>query len=62
MINFNFPEGAQHYDAAAFDQSGNWIFSGHREECEQYAQSASGLYCWWVNDRPVIRVDFESAL
>lgn len=59
MIEFNFPEGASDFDAAAFSQSGDWLLSGHREECEQAAIDANGLYCIWVNGRPVIRADFE---
>jgi hypothetical protein len=59
MINFQYPEGAEQFDAAAFEQNGAFIKSGHREECEQAAQDAGGLYCWWVNGQPVIRGDFE---
>ena len=59
MVNFKYPEGSDQFDAAAFTQDGEWIKSGHREECEQAAINAGGLYCWWIDGRPVIRGDFE---
>jgi len=59
MIKFEYPEGANQFDAAAFNQDGSWIKSGHREECEQAAVDAAGLYCWWIDSQPVIRADFE---
>lgn len=62
MITFTYPEGADQFDAAAFKQSGEFIKSGHREECEQAAIEAHGLYCIWVNGRPVIKGDFEAEI
>ena len=59
MIKFEYPEGANQFDAAAFNQAGLWIKSGQREECEQAAIDAGGLYCWWIDGQPVIRGDFE---
>ena len=59
MVNFKYPEGSDQFDAAAFAQDGAWIKSGHREECEQAAINAGGLYGWWIDGRPVIRGDFE---
>jgi hypothetical protein len=59
MIKFQYPEGAEQFDAAAFNQDGTFIMAGHREECEQSAIAARGLYCWWIQSRPVIRFDFE---
>ena len=59
MINFQYPEGAEQFDAAAFNQDGTFIKTGHREECEQAAIEARGLYCWWINGQPVIKTDFE---
>jgi hypothetical protein len=59
MIQFQYPEGAEQFDAAAFNQDGSFIMTGHREECEQAAIDARGLYCLWVNGLPVIRFDFE---
>lgn len=59
MVNFQFPEGAEQFDAAAFTQEGVFIRAGHREECEQAAREARGLYCWWHHGRPVIKTDFE---
>jgi len=61
MVNFQFPEGAEQFDAAAFTQTGEFIKTGHREECEQAAIEARGLYCLWINGRPVIKGDFEDA-
>ena len=59
MIKFQFPEGADGYQAAAFNQDGTWIMSGAREACEIAAQEAGGLYCGWNNGRPFIKHDFE---
>lgn len=59
MIDFKYPDGADQFDAAAFTQSGEWIISGHREECELAAIDARGLYCLWINKKPVIKNDFE---
>lgn len=61
MVNFQFPEGAEQFDAAAFTQDGTFIKTGHREECEQAAIEARGLYCLWISGRPVIKGDFEDA-
>jgi hypothetical protein len=63
MIIFLFyPEGAEQFDAAAFNQDGTFIMAGHREECEQAAIDARGLYCWWVSGKPVIKGDFEGCV
>lgn len=59
MLNLQMPEGADQFDAVAFTQSGEFIKCGHREECEQAAMNAHGLYCWIISGRPVIRADFE---
>ncbi|RCS59703.1 hypothetical protein [Parvibium lacunae] len=59
MIQFKYPEGAEQFDAAAFNQDGTFIMTGHREECEQAAIDARGLYCLWINGRPVVKGDFE---
>jgi hypothetical protein len=60
MINFQFPEGADQFDAVAFNQDGTFIIAGHREECELAAKDACGLYCGWNNGRPFIKGDFEA--
>ncbi len=62
MISFLYPEGAEQFAAAAFNQDGTFIMAGHREECEQAAIDAKGLYCWWVRGEPVIKTDFEGRL
>ena len=59
MIIFKYPDGAEQFDSAAFTQDGAWLMSGHREECELAALECCGLYCLWVDGRPVIRKDFE---
>lgn len=59
MVIFEQVEGIEQFDAAAFNQDGSFIQCGHREECEQAAQAAAGLYCYIVDGRPVIRTDFE---
>ncbi|WP_368351416.1 hypothetical protein [Paracidovorax oryzae] len=59
MVNFQYPDGAEQFEAAAFHQDGTFITAGHRESCELAAIEAGGLYCWWVNGRPVIKSDFE---
>jgi len=60
MVSFQYPEGAEQFDAAAFHQDGTLIKTGHREECEQAAIDARGLYCLWIDGHPVIKVDFEN--
>jgi hypothetical protein len=59
MYDFIYPEGAEQFDAAAFNQDRTFIMAGNREECEQAAINARGLYCWWVSGKPVIKGDFE---
>lgn len=58
MLNLQLPESTE-FPASVFDQSGEFIMSGNREECEQHAEEIGGLYCWNVNGKPVIRSDFE---
>lgn len=62
LLDLQLPEGGEQFDAAAFTQDGQFICCGHREECEQAAIKAGGLYCWIVRGRPVIRGDFEDQL
>lgn len=59
MLNLQLPEGGEQFDAATFNQEGELIKIGHREECEQAAIEARGLYCWIINGSAVIRGDFE---
>lgn len=59
MLTLTLPEGAEQFDAAAFSQTGEFLMCGHREECEQRAIDAFGLYCLIINGRAVIRGDFE---
>lgn len=60
-LNLQLPEGGEQFKAAVFKQDGTFVQVGHREECEQKAQSIGGLYCWIVNGKPVIWGDFEDA-
>ena len=60
MLNLQLPEPTD-FSASVFDQSGNFIMSGNKEECELHAQYICGLYCWNINGKPVIRGDFENA-
>lgn len=62
MIKFDYPEGAEQFYAAAFTQDGHFIMCGHREECEQAAIKEHGLFCIWIDGKPVIRGDFESSV
>ena len=59
MVDFQYPEGADQFEAAAFNQDGTWIKSGHREECELAAIQANGLFCLWINGGIYIKNDFE---
>ena len=59
MLNLNLPKEDQIYPASVFNQSGEYIFSGHKECCELYAEEFFALYCWNINGKPVIRKDFE---
>ena len=58
MINFIYPQGAEQFEAAAFRQDGTIIKYGHREECDTAAYDAAGLYCLWINGKPVIKTDY----
>jgi len=60
MLDLIIPDG-EWGDAASFTQDGGFLMAGHREECEQCAISNSGLYCWIVGGRAVIRSNFETA-
>lgn len=62
MLNLQLPEGADQFDAAAFTQDGEFLICGHREECEQKAESIGGLYCLIIGGKAVIRGDFEGKL
>lgn len=62
MLNLQLPEGADQFDAAAFTQDGEFLICGHREECEQKAESIGGLYCGISGGKAVIRGDFEGKL
>ena len=59
MLNLVLPEGSEGFDAAVFDQEGNWIQSGHREACEGKAEDIRGLYCLVINGKAIIKKDFE---
>ena len=52
------PEGADRFIAAVFTQHGEWVHSGHREECEDMAQNIGGLYCWLDRGRAILRRDY----
>ena len=60
MLTLTLPDGADQFDAAAFTQTGEFIKCGHREECEQAAIDATGLYCLIIGGKPVICGDFEA--
>jgi hypothetical protein len=61
MLSLQLPKDALPADAAVFTQAGEFVSSGHREQCEADAEAIGGLYCWVDNGRAVIRHDFERA-
>lgn len=58
MLVLTLPEPTN-YPASVFDQNGDWVMSGHREECETKAQELGFLYCLNINGSPIIKQDFE---
>ena len=57
-VQFVLPDGAEAFDAAVFTQAGEWVHSGHREECEAMAEETGGLYCYVYRGRVILRQDF----
>lgn len=57
-LTLTWPEGADQFVAAVFTATGEWVHSGHREECEDLAQDINGLYCWIDRDRAILRHDY----
>lgn len=60
-LTLTLPEGADQFVAAVFTATGEWVHSGHREECEDLAQSIGGLYCWLDHGRAILRHDYTPA-
>ena len=58
-LTLTLPADCAGADAAAFSQAGELLACGAREECEDVAMQAGGLYCWIDRGRAVIRRDFE---
>lgn len=58
MINFLYPDGAEQSEAIAFTQTGIALAWGSQEKCEAAAYKAAGLYCLWVDGKPVIKTDY----
>ena len=57
-MTLTLPSGANAFNAAVFTRTGAWVHCGHREECEDLAQSIGGLYCWIDRDSAILRHDY----
>ncbi len=58
MFNLKLPQGFENQAASVFDQQGNFIIAGQRNECEIAAKSLKGLFCLNKNNKPRIHTDF----
>ena len=58
MIEFIYPDCAARCEAAAFAQCGIILAWGSREKCDTEAYKAKGLYCLWIDGKPVIKTDY----
>lgn len=58
MLNLKLPQGFENQAASVFDQQGNFIMAGKRNECETHAKLIKGLFCLNKTNKPRIHTDF----
>lgn len=61
MRALTLPQITDH-PASVFDQNGKFVMSGSKESCERKAKEIKGVYCINLNNRPVVRQDFNTDL